>query len=242
MAPERAALFCGVGGSGSAGMVVRMSICAHCKWAKWQTGNDGRLDPRGAGECTYRYPYAPVSAVQRIMGHSPGAQPISDKEIMMLGNLWTDDQIAELTRFVATGLSASQIGRIMGVTRNAIIGKVGRLGLRFRLSPGVQKKERSMEPLPKPAPPDVAEPLPSGEPQEPKGCRFIYGDVGEDGWRFCQRAQVPHKAGVHKGSKSRWCEGHYREVYIGVPKSRVPAPMPGRLPLRVLDVVTVFDE
>jgi GcrA cell cycle regulator len=46
---------------------------------------------------------------------------------------WTDERVDLLKKLWAEGLSASQIaGRIGGVTRNAVIGKVHRLGLAGR--------------------------------------------------------------------------------------------------------------
>src|ERR1043166_1208640 len=46
---------------------------------------------------------------------------------------WTDDRVELLKRLWAEGLSASQIaGELGGITRNAVIGKVHRLGLSGR--------------------------------------------------------------------------------------------------------------
>ena len=46
---------------------------------------------------------------------------------------WTDDRVDTLKKLWSEGLSASQIaGRLGGVTRNAVIGKVHRLGLSGR--------------------------------------------------------------------------------------------------------------
>ena len=46
---------------------------------------------------------------------------------------WTDDRVDLLKKLWSEGLSASQIaGRLGGVTRNAVIGKVHRLGLSGR--------------------------------------------------------------------------------------------------------------
>jgi GcrA cell cycle regulator len=46
---------------------------------------------------------------------------------------WTDERVETLKKLWAEGLSASQIaGRIGGVSRNAVIGKVHRLGLSGR--------------------------------------------------------------------------------------------------------------
>lgn len=46
---------------------------------------------------------------------------------------WTDERVARLTKLWADGLSASQIAaELGGITRNAVIGKVHRLGLSGR--------------------------------------------------------------------------------------------------------------
>ncbi len=49
---------------------------------------------------------------------------------------WTDERVEQLKNLWAEGLSASQIANKMGgVTRNAVIGKVHRLGLSGRATP-----------------------------------------------------------------------------------------------------------
>jgi GcrA cell cycle regulator len=49
---------------------------------------------------------------------------------------WNDDRVAILRKLWAEGLSASQIAKQLGgVTRNAVIGKVHRLGLAGRATP-----------------------------------------------------------------------------------------------------------
>jgi GcrA cell cycle regulator len=48
------------------------------------------------------------------------------------GNTWTTERIDQLRSFVTAGLTCSQIAGEIGVTRNAVIGKIHRLGL----SPG----------------------------------------------------------------------------------------------------------
>ena len=42
---------------------------------------------------------------------------------------WTEAQIADLRRLWAAGHSTSQIGTILGVSKNAVIGKAHRLNL-----------------------------------------------------------------------------------------------------------------
>ncbi len=50
---------------------------------------------------------------------------------------WTDERVEKLQEMWAEGLSAAQIAKTLGgVTRNAVIGKVHRLGLSNRAAPG----------------------------------------------------------------------------------------------------------
>jgi GcrA cell cycle regulator len=49
---------------------------------------------------------------------------------------WTPERIEQLQSFVVAGLSCSQIAAQIGVTRNAVIGKIHRLGLSPVRPPG----------------------------------------------------------------------------------------------------------
>ncbi len=52
---------------------------------------------------------------------------------------WTDERVASLKKLWLEGLSASQIAKQLGgVTRNAVIGKVHRLGLSGRATPAAR--------------------------------------------------------------------------------------------------------
>ena len=56
---------------------------------------------------------------------------------------WTDERVEQLKQLWAEGLSASQIARQLGgVTRNAVIGKVHRLGLAGRATPARAERPR----------------------------------------------------------------------------------------------------
>lgn len=61
---------------------------------------------------------------------------------------WTDERVAKLSKLWADGLSASQIAaELGGVTRNAVIGKVHRLGLSGRAKPtssGAKRAKRTV--------------------------------------------------------------------------------------------------
>ena len=60
---------------------------------------------------------------------------------------WTDERVELLRRLWDDGLSASQIAlQIGGVSRNAVIGKVHRLGLSGRAKPGAAGAARAAKP------------------------------------------------------------------------------------------------
>lgn len=70
---------------------------------------------------------------------------------------WTDDRVESLKKLWQDGLSASQIAKQLGgVTRNAVIGKVHRLGLSGRAAPS--KPARPVFKAPRPARPAAALP------------------------------------------------------------------------------------
>ncbi len=48
---------------------------------------------------------------------------------------WTPEKIQDLARLWDAGLSITQIGKNLGMTRNAVVGKAHRLGLTKRPSP-----------------------------------------------------------------------------------------------------------
>ncbi|MDZ4372210.1 MAG: GcrA family cell cycle regulator [Phenylobacterium sp.] len=126
---------------------------------------------------------------------------------------WTDERVELLKKLWQDGLSASQIAKQLGgVTRNAVIGKVHRLGLSGRATPS--KPQRTVFKPPRPARPAaaapaaprrIAEPVshPSAAPparyvDESPGtatvltlgahmCKWPIGDPSQDSFTFCGR-------------------------------------------------------
>lgn len=79
---------------------------------------------------------------------------------------WTDERIATLKKMWEGGATASQIAEELGgVSRNAVIGKAHRLGLKSRPSPVKSNDKKAAAPAPattrKPAPVRTAEPKPA---------------------------------------------------------------------------------
>lgn len=86
------------------------------------------------------------------------------------GNTWTDERVEQLRKLWSEGLSASQIAtEIGGVTRNAVIGKVHRLGLSGRTkTPATATTARSVRKAPASAPQAAAAAAPVARPAEPQ--------------------------------------------------------------------------
>lgn len=130
---------------------------------------------------------------------------------------WTEDRVELLKKLWAEGLSASQIARTMGdVTRNAVIGKVHRLGLSGRATTSRADRPRRAT-IPKPQPkPVVAEPLTVTEATLSNGefatvltlngvmCRWPIGDPGANDFHFC---------GNQTDAASPYCAAHAQLAY-----------------------------
>lgn len=84
---------------------------------------------------------------------------------------WTPERTAALIALWHEDLSTSEIGRRLGVTKNAVIGKVHRLGL----------PQRRPSPKAKPEPVNVLklDALRAGM------CSWPIGEPGEPGFHFC---------------------------------------------------------
>ncbi|WP_372988863.1 GcrA family cell cycle regulator [Sulfitobacter sp.] len=101
---------------------------------------------------------------------------------------WTDDRVEILKKMWGEGQSASQIAKELGgVTRNAVIGKVHRLGLSNRTTtgaaaapvaaaPAAPKAEAKPKPAPKPEPKEKVEEVaetPAPKPNLPARAKII---------------------------------------------------------------------
>ena len=139
---------------------------------------------------------------------------------------WTEDRVEILTKLWGEGLSASQIARELGdVTRNAVIGKVHRLGLAGRASPTRPKSRvRHREPsnfssnfsskdryndnlkplsLPEPALSSDGKPINILMLTE-KTCKWPIGEPSDSDFRFC---------GLNRAPGSVYCEEHTKVAY-----------------------------
>ena len=126
---------------------------------------------------------------------------------------WTEDRVGALKKLWLEGQSASQIAKQLGggVTRNAVIGKVHRLGLSGRAAPSQPARTTFRAPRPRPAQPTQAPsaprrieavqprpaPVPAPMPDLPGTatvmtlgahmCKWPIGDPSSDEFSFCGR-------------------------------------------------------
>lgn len=148
---------------------------------------------------------------------------------------WTDARVARLTELWREGLSASVVAQRLGVSRNAVIGKVHRLGLSktgehklARPKPSARPKAprrtargrpkaASRPPVPIPAPsidlPGLVDRL---EALGARACHFPIGDPKESGFAFCGRLR---------------CHGPYCAAHAAVAFRPVPSAL-GRRAVR----------
>lgn len=141
---------------------------------------------------------------------------------------WTDERVTTLKKLWLEGLSASQIAKQLGgVTRNAVIGKVHRLGLSGRAA--ASQPARPVFKPQRPARPVAAAPQPirrtvSNVPTPPEPvvrrveepgsatvltlgahmCKWPIGDPSSDGFSFCGR---------RTGEDGPYCVEHSRVAY-----------------------------
>ena len=138
---------------------------------------------------------------------------------------WTAERIEQLRNFVVTGLTCSQIAAEIGVTRNAVIGKIHRLGLspaRPAGAPARSSPPRARSPrfspqsrlfrlidaqtpciAPEPAPIDSAQRCSLLEIAQDK-CHWPIGDPHAADFAFCGNEAV---------TGFSYCAGHARMAY-----------------------------
>ena len=141
---------------------------------------------------------------------------------------WTEDRVGALKKLWLEGQSASQIAKQLGggVTRNAVIGKVHRLGLSGRAAPSQPARAtrpRPAQPTQAPSAPrriEAVQPRPAAPAQVPAPmpdlpgtatvmtlgahmCKWPIGDPSSNEFSFCGR----------RSSEGVYCVEHARVAY-----------------------------
>jgi len=137
---------------------------------------------------------------------------------------WTDERVAQLKSGVSAGLSCAQIANEIGVSRNAVIGKINRLGLSRGRNPAAPRARSSGGSIRRPqvltqrlllkavfASAPTADDVVSSEPCSllnlaPRKCRWPIGGGATAAFTFCGNTTID---GVS------YCAGHARMAYRG---------------------------
>lgn len=136
---------------------------------------------------------------------------------------WTDEQVEELKRLWDKGLTTGEIGKVLGVSKNAVVGKAHRLGLNGRPSPirrgedetvattektdtTKKKKNASVKaPIAKKAPEKEKEKLFTVNDLTSTSCRWPIGDPKDENFHFCGKETLPDKP---------YCAEHAAIAYV----------------------------
>lgn len=128
---------------------------------------------------------------------------------------WTPEQIGQLTRLWSEGLSTAEIGKRLGISKNAVVGKAHRLHLNSRPSPikrvgprpaivrqptHVRQAAPAMAsaPAPQPAPMRIVE-------LSSQACRWPIGHPGDENFHFCTQRAIQGKP---------YCVEHSAVAYV----------------------------
>jgi GcrA cell cycle regulator len=146
---------------------------------------------------------------------------------------WPSERVAQLKSCIGAGLSCSQIAAEIGVTRNAVIGKMNRLGLsrpkdmlrrksepkrdpwRPRSVTKILTQHRILMELP-PEPPAEEAFVPSGD-----GCSLLELSPGKCRWPISEsRAEEFLFCGNNQVEGLPYCVGHARMAYRSTARVR----------------------
>ena len=116
-------------------------------------------------------------------------------------SVWNEERLEQLTKLWGEGLSITQIGLRLEVSRNAVVGKVHRMGLPKRQSPIVRsdKPKAPRAPIPR----RRAVPL-TLEQWDRNTCSWPSGDPKTDEFSFCGEKVEPGRP---------YCAAHCAQAY-----------------------------
>jgi GcrA cell cycle regulator len=114
---------------------------------------------------------------------------------------WTPEQITQLTQLWREGLSTAEIGKRLGISKNAVVGKAHRLPAIVRHTTHARPAvpAAAAAPAPQPAPPPRVVELSN------QTCRWPIGHPGDADFHFCTQRAIQGKP---------YCVEHSAVAYV----------------------------
>jgi len=123
---------------------------------------------------------------------------------MIIESIWTDALIQQLEALWKAGLSTAEIGRKLGISKNAVVGKAHRLHLAPRPSPIKNPPIRPLlKPQPQPKPAVTVKVVAMGKSSG--ACQWPDGHPGQPGFHFCGKPALAGKP---------YCPEHAARAYV----------------------------
>ena len=123
---------------------------------------------------------------------------------------WNDEKINRLKKLWQEGLTTGEIGKRLAISKNAVVGKAHRLGLKGRPSPIKRPSKAASESAPAASkkPPEVK--VFTLTDLSSQTCRWPIGDPKHEDFRFCGKPVIAGKP---------YCGEHCATAYVGSSKS-----------------------
>ena len=162
---------------------------------------------------------------------------------------WTEERIERLKKMWHDGATASQIAdELGGVSRNAVIGKAHRLGLKSRPSP-VKATEKAAKPAKAPTAPKPASPAPAPRASAPAAPRPIAAAPkpdpqpaveasDEDGVEVVRKPDAPRIVSIGPGGFIRQGPGDQQAPIPPAPPRRL---VPAKPSAEIADKTSLLD-
>ncbi|MDD4520138.1 MAG: global cell cycle regulator GcrA-like protein [Alphaproteobacteria bacterium] len=129
---------------------------------------------------------------------------------------WTPELVEDLQRLWNEGLTTGEIGKRLGVSKNAVVGKAHRLGLESRPSP-IHREEKTKE---KPVKAKKKAAVKKAPKKKEKlvlndlhfnSCRWPIGDPKDPDFHFCGKETFMGRP---------YCAEHCLKAYVGIHKHK----------------------